>query len=53
MMTACEGDEALHQSTSKSRRYDKEASPGEHRHGEKTHLAGGEARLEEASILVQ
>jgi hypothetical protein len=52
MATACEGDNALRQSTSKSRRHDKEASPGERRHGVNTHLASGEARLEEASILV-
>jgi hypothetical protein len=51
MATACKGDEALHQSTSKSWHHDKEASLGERRHGVKTHLTGGEARLEEAFIL--
>jgi hypothetical protein len=39
------------QSTSKSRCHDKEASSGEGQHKVKTHLAGGEARLEEVSVL--
>jgi hypothetical protein len=51
--SACKGDEALCQSISKSRHHDKEASPGKRRHRVKTYLAGGEARLEEASILAQ
>jgi hypothetical protein len=51
--TACERDEPLHQSISKSQGHDKEASPSEPRHEVKTHLAGGEARLEEVSILAR
>jgi hypothetical protein len=51
--TTCEGDEVVHQSTSKSWRHDKEASPGEHRHGVKTNRASGDAQLEEAFILAQ
>jgi hypothetical protein len=51
MPTECEVEKALRKLTSKSRHHNKEASPGEHRHGVKTHLAGGDDRLEEASIL--
>jgi hypothetical protein len=43
MITACEGDEALRQSESKSRCHDEEASPSKHRHRLKTHLAGDDA----------
>jgi hypothetical protein len=53
MATTCEGDEALCQSSSKSQHHDKETSPGERRHGVKTHLPGSEARIEEAFILVR
>jgi hypothetical protein len=49
--TACEGDETLRQSTSKSQHHDKEASPGERRHRVKADLTSGEAQLEEASAL--
>jgi hypothetical protein len=50
MTTACEGGGALHQSKSRDRA-DKEAIPGKRRHRLKTHLADGDAQLEEASIL--
>jgi hypothetical protein len=46
MVTACEGDEALRQSTSKSKRHNKEGSPGKYRHRVKTHLADDDAWLE-------
>jgi hypothetical protein len=38
---------------SRDRRHDKEESPGKHQHRGETHLTDGDARLEEASILVQ
>jgi hypothetical protein len=53
MTTACEGDGALHQSKSRDRRHNKEASPSKHWHRVKTHLTNGDARLEEASILAR
>jgi hypothetical protein len=49
-VTVCEGDEALHQSTSKIRCHNKEASPGKRLHRVKTHLADDDARLEEVSV---
>jgi hypothetical protein len=51
MVTVCEGDEALCQSTSKSQHPDKEASQDKRRHRVKTHLADDDTRLEkEASV---
>jgi hypothetical protein len=38
---------------SRDRRHDKEESPGKHQHRGETHLTDGDARLEEASILVR
>jgi hypothetical protein len=51
--TACEVDRALCQSTSRSRHYDREASPGKCQGRVKTHLASGDAQLEEAPIPMQ
>jgi hypothetical protein len=53
MATECEEDEALRQSTRKSRCHDKEASPGERRHVVKTLLTGYDAQLEEVFFLVR
>jgi hypothetical protein len=47
MCTACEGDKALCQSTSRSHCQDKGASPGKHQHRVKAHPAYRDARLEE------
>jgi hypothetical protein len=48
-----EGDEALCQLARKGRCHDKEASPSEHQHRMKTHLAGDDARLEEVPVLAR
>jgi hypothetical protein len=45
MITACDGDEALCQLASKSRRHSKEVSLGKCWCRVRTHLAGDEARL--------
>jgi hypothetical protein len=51
--TACEGDRALHQSTSRNWCHDKGASLGKRLHRVKTHLVCEDAHLEEASIPVR
>jgi hypothetical protein len=41
---------ALNQPAGTDQRHDEELSPGEHRHGVKTHLASGDDRLEDESV---
>jgi hypothetical protein len=48
--TTCEGHITLCQSSSKNQHHDKGACPGKCQHRVETHLDGGDARLEEASV---
>jgi hypothetical protein len=52
MATASKGG-ALNQSVGRDQHHDEEASPGERRHGVKTHRAGGNGQLQEVSIPVR